>query len=240
MYFDAFPMPYAAGAYSLMDGTYQGTHLDPFLKLKFGWLRPKVILKSGTYMLPDIETRHAVWILMNPTRALDEYFIVENRWPGTSYDRAVPQPGGGLGVWHIMENPLVYGTVGPPPGVSAAKWADVAADEWARRGVRVDSPSLRSRHRRHSGAVGRRTLRDRIRPRVERPKRRPRHASLGGRDTERIRATFHPHRLAGRDGRYRGAVLTYDSVAVAPHGVLGWKCGVLSHLAPFCSRGDNK
>jgi len=140
MYFDAFPMPFAAGAYSLMDGTYQGTHLDPFAKLKFGWLRPKVILKSGTYTLADIETHHAVWILMDPRRTLDEYFIVENRWPGTSYDRAIPQPGGGLGVWHIMENPSVYGTVAPPPGVSAANWAMVATDDWGRRGIRMIRP----------------------------------------------------------------------------------------------------
>lgn len=140
LYFDQFPMPYAAGAYSLMDGTYQGTHLDPFEKLKFGWLRPKVILRSGSYTLADIETRHDVLILMDPRRSLDEYFIIENRWPGTSYDMAMPQTGGGLGVWHIMENPMVYGTVAPPPGVSASNWAMVATNDWGRRGIQMIRP----------------------------------------------------------------------------------------------------
>ncbi len=138
MYF-TLPTPYAAGAYSLMDGTYQGSHLDPFAKLKHGWLRPKVILKSGTYSLKDVETGHTAWILVNPQRGLDEYFIVENRWPGTSYDRVLPDRGG-LAVWHIMENPAVYGTLPPPPGTPADKWALIAADDWGRRAIRMIRP----------------------------------------------------------------------------------------------------
>ena len=49
------------------------------------------------------------------THSKDEYFIVENRWGGTSYDKELPDLSGGLGIWHIMEDPVVYGSVAPPP-----------------------------------------------------------------------------------------------------------------------------
>ena len=43
MYFKVdWVMPYAAGYYSLMDGTYRTTHIDPFGKPKYGWLRPQL------------------------------------------------------------------------------------------------------------------------------------------------------------------------------------------------------
>lgn len=64
-----------------MDGTYNGTHFDPFLKLKLGWLRPRVMYRSGRYPLRAVEAQREVWILMDPQRATREYFIVENRWP---------------------------------------------------------------------------------------------------------------------------------------------------------------
>src|SRR5436305_13011480 len=51
-----------------------------------------------------------------------------------------PLPDQGLAVWHIMENPAVYGNLPPPPGVSAAQWAEVAPNEWGRRGVRMLRP----------------------------------------------------------------------------------------------------
>ncbi|HEU5079192.1 MAG TPA: hypothetical protein VFT72_08255 [Opitutaceae bacterium] len=137
MYF-TFPQPFAAGMYSLMDGTYQGTHLDPFHKLKCGWLRPQVVLESGVYSLSDVETHYKVLILMNPARSTDEYFIVENRWRGTSYDQ--PMSDVGIAVWHIMENQSLYGTLPPPPGVDPMKWNDVAPNEWGRRGIRMIRP----------------------------------------------------------------------------------------------------
>ncbi len=139
MYFTFFN-PFAAGDYSLMDNTYKTDHLDPFAKLKYGWLRPKLILRSGVYSIPDIETRHMVWILMDPRRGPNEYFIVENRWPGATYDRQMPDAG--LGVWHIMEDPAVYGTLPPPPGVSAQQWATIGAGDWGRRAIQMIRPIL--------------------------------------------------------------------------------------------------
>ena len=41
----------------------RGTHLNPFAKLKFGWLRPQLIHRSGHYSLPSIETEQFVSIL---------------------------------------------------------------------------------------------------------------------------------------------------------------------------------
>ena len=136
-----FPQPYRPGDFSLMDGTYEGTHFDPFLKLKYGWLRPQVILRSDTYTLADVETRHAAWVLTDLRRRTDEYFLVENRWPGESYDRAMPDRGG-LAVWHIMENPAVYGALPPPPGVTAEQWAKVETGDWGRRGIRLLRPAI--------------------------------------------------------------------------------------------------
>jgi M6 family metalloprotease-like protein len=112
MYF-GFGNPFAAGDYSLMDRTYKTTHLDPFHKLKLGWLRPKIIFRGGRYTLRDVEESHDVWILLDPARGSDEYFIVENRWPGDSYDRHMADAGG-LAVWHIIENPSIYGSSIPP------------------------------------------------------------------------------------------------------------------------------
>jgi M6 family metalloprotease-like protein len=138
MYFTFFN-PYAAGDYSLMDRTYKTTHLDPFSKLKFGWLRPQLIVRSGRYSLPSIETGHFIWILMDPRRSIDEYFIVENRWRGNSFDREMSD-NGGLAIWHIMEDPVVFGSVPPPPGVSAEQWSNVSVGDGARRAIRMLRP----------------------------------------------------------------------------------------------------
>lgn len=143
-----FDNPFAAADYSLMDKTYNGAHFDPFLKLKLGWLRPSVILRSARYSLRAIEAEREVWILMDPQRATREYFIVENRWPDASHDAALPDRG--LGVWHVIEDPLLYGAFIPPrpPNAPASsrqdlweqKWALVSLADWGRRGIRMIRP----------------------------------------------------------------------------------------------------
>lgn len=144
-----FDNPFAAGDYSIMDRTYKTTHLDPFAKLKFGWVRPRLILRSGRYTLPDVETRYIVWVLMDPRRGAQEYFIIENRWPGASYDKPMADKGG-LAVWHIIENPEVYGSRIPPKPPNAPpssrqdlweeKWKTVGRGEWGRRAIRMIRP----------------------------------------------------------------------------------------------------
>jgi M6 family metalloprotease-like protein len=143
-----FDNPFAAGDYCLMDATYNGAHLCPFLKLKLGWLRPHLILRSGRYDLRSVERDREVWILMHPQVGTREYFIVENRFPDNTYDMNLPDRG--LGVWHVIEDPATYGTTIPPvppnaPASSrqdlwAQKWALIAANDWGRRGIRMIRP----------------------------------------------------------------------------------------------------
>lgn len=86
--------------------TYSGTHIDPFAKLKFGWLRPQLIVRSGHYSLPSIETERFVWILIDLAHSTYEYYIVENRWRGTSYDKMMPDAGR-LAIWHMYTYLLI-------------------------------------------------------------------------------------------------------------------------------------
>jgi len=119
--------PAAANVYSLMDNHFDGPHLDGFSKLKLGWVRPRILWRSGRYTLPDVETRHVVWILVNPQRSTQEYFLIENRWGGTTYDRILPDAG--LAVWHVMEESCLSGQgwMEPPP--------NIPPDDWGRQGL---------------------------------------------------------------------------------------------------------
>ncbi|MGH7397782.1 MAG: hypothetical protein ACRELW_09605 [Candidatus Rokuibacteriota bacterium] len=139
MYFSFFT-PSAAGIYSLMDQDGMAPHLDPFAKLKLGWLRPRLLFHDGRHRLPDVETDHTAWILLDPTHGSDEYFLVENRWPGSTFDQVLPDQG--LAVWHIMETPATYDAAQPPPNVSAGTWAGVGSGPgaWARNGIRMIRP----------------------------------------------------------------------------------------------------
>jgi M6 family metalloprotease-like protein len=135
--------PYATQSFSLMCGIYQGRrtvgHFDPFIKLKSGWLNYTVAVGSGEYRLRDVERSGEALVLYDPRRNDDlrrprEYFIIENRWRGTSYDAgrgAEPGvPNDGLAVWHVVEDPALYAKMSPaPPNTDAA--------EWGRRGIRL-------------------------------------------------------------------------------------------------------
>lgn len=70
--------------------------------MKLGWLKPKVVTQSGWYTLNDVETHPEAYILYDPDHGTQEYFIVENRWPGTSYEAEFN--GQGLAIWHIDES----------------------------------------------------------------------------------------------------------------------------------------
>jgi len=143
-----FDNPFAAGDYCLMDNTYNGAHFNPFLRLKLGWLRPRLVCRSGRYELRAIESGREAWILLHPARGTREYFIVENRFGTGSYDAALPDKG--LGVWHVIEDPALYGSFIPPrppnPPASSRqdlwekKWALVAKNDWGRRGIRMIRP----------------------------------------------------------------------------------------------------
>jgi M6 family metalloprotease-like protein len=146
MYFWFFH-PYAAGAYSLMDQHGHHPHLDPFLKMRLGWVAPEIVTASRKrtsrdYTLRDAATHSEAIVLYDPDRGGREYFIVENRWrkdsPEPSYDRYLPDSG--LAIWHIIENPAFFGTLPAPDKVDATEWAKVGAHDWGRRAIRMIRP----------------------------------------------------------------------------------------------------
>jgi len=94
-------------------------------------VQPKIIFRGGEYSLRNVEEGHEVWILLDPTRCTDAYFIIENRWRGTSYDRLMSDDSR-LAVWHIMEKPEIYNSVPPPPYVTQEDWNTTSGD-WGRR-----------------------------------------------------------------------------------------------------------
>ena len=135
MYFWFF-QPYAAGGYSLMDRHFDAPHLDPFAKLKLGWVQPRLVLRSGQYRLNNVETSGHVWVLANPERGLSEYFILENRWGENTFDQRLLDQG--LAIWHIIETKEVYGNLPAPPNSDVNQWNEkVLSWEWARRGIRM-------------------------------------------------------------------------------------------------------
>ena len=140
MYFDDFFNPAAASQYSLMDQHGGGWHFDPFAKLKAGWLHPRVVHRTGTFDLPDVETNHVALVFLRPRRAIPEYFLVENRWPGTTFDERLFDQG--VAVWHIIEDPTIFDAY-PPPHVTAAQWHDLGsgAGGWSRKAIRMVRPN---------------------------------------------------------------------------------------------------
>ncbi|UCD92339.1 MAG: hypothetical protein JSV43_09030 [Methanobacteriota archaeon] len=108
----------ASGGWQYPNGPH---HLDPFSKLKLGWHSGTVVSTDGFYNIQDVETHQEFYILHNPANGKKEYYLVENRWKGTSYDDTrnlidalVPPlppadapasiPDEGLLIWHIDEN----------------------------------------------------------------------------------------------------------------------------------------
>jgi hypothetical protein len=110
------------------------THFDPFVKLKAKWLDYTVIAGSGvyTFTLKNVASSGDALVLYDPTRGRKEYFILEYRRPGTSYDAGRGNAGGGLpnaglALWHIVEDDASQKKLGPPS----------SADNWYRKGVRL-------------------------------------------------------------------------------------------------------
>jgi M6 family metalloprotease-like protein len=127
------PYQFAARDYSIMDHSYTTAHLDPFEKLKLGWLDCTVVSKSGEFTLRDVETHRRVLLLYDPGRGPGEYFLIENRWRRGSYDAGAGAAGSGIGadglaIWHILEDPALFGKGDPAAGGPA---------EWGRRGIRL-------------------------------------------------------------------------------------------------------
>jgi len=95
------------GSYSIMsdvwgqgtDGTLPG-QLDPWSKIKLGWLHPTPITTDGTYSLQPSVMAPEVFILDDPYPE-GEYLLIENRH-AMSFDEGLPASG--ALIWHIDEN----------------------------------------------------------------------------------------------------------------------------------------
>lgn len=97
--------------FSLTDAGARPVHVDPYHRMKWGWLNAKVADKSGAYTLHTVGTSGEVLIVPSPIKGhQDEFFLIENRWRGNSYDQHRDAVRGeGLAIWHCIEDPKVKG-----------------------------------------------------------------------------------------------------------------------------------
>jgi len=100
---------YGIGPYDIM--CMGGGHFSAWCKIKLGWIKPTVVTNDGYYEIKDVETHSEAYILRNPSHSESEYFLVENRWPGSSYDatfywvkRGLPDQG--IVIYHVDESRL--------------------------------------------------------------------------------------------------------------------------------------
>ncbi len=86
---------------------YSASRLDPFSRIKLGWLQPQVIDTAGTYEVRADGTNTDKNVLLIKTERENEYFLIENRQP-TGFDAAfqdqtTQEKTGGIVVWHVDE-----------------------------------------------------------------------------------------------------------------------------------------
>lgn len=97
------------GYYSVMDNHTRATHLDAFEKMKNGMVQPLAIdlstQTSTTFALEAVEARHKVLLLHDAEHVAGQYFLVENRFPGSpqpNYDG--PLGAGAIVIWQVYED----------------------------------------------------------------------------------------------------------------------------------------
>jgi hypothetical protein len=96
------------GVYGMMGkGNIAGTngkHFTAWSKIELGWIEPTVVTEDGFYTINDSETNPEAYILYNPSNE-KEYFLVENRYSGDSYDNlSTPLPDNGIVIYHVDES----------------------------------------------------------------------------------------------------------------------------------------
>ncbi len=78
-------------ASNMASGCGTSVNLDPVMKLKLGWLEPKLAYRSGWYSIKSASTSPEALIVHNPQKGASDYFILEYRKGapatiGNSYD----------------------------------------------------------------------------------------------------------------------------------------------------------
>lgn len=98
-----------AGPFSLMTVAYTtySPHISPWAKIHLGWITPTVIPGCGQYEIKAVESAPEAYILHTQSHGMNEYFIIENRWPMASvymsHADEIANLDRGLAIWHITE-----------------------------------------------------------------------------------------------------------------------------------------
>jgi M6 family metalloprotease-like protein len=98
------------GLLSIMDSAGEATHLDPFHKMKNGWVHPRTIdllnLTASEITLHAVELYHGVLLVHDAAHVAKEYFMIEYRYPGSpgneNYDAPIEKPI--VVIWQIFED----------------------------------------------------------------------------------------------------------------------------------------
>ena len=109
------------GFYSIMDQHWESTHLDAFHKMKNGMVQPVAVDLSnnpaGSFALQAVEERYQILLLYHPDRVGREYFLVENRYPGSPFPNYDGPLGiGAIVVWQIFEDSTLTANSAVCPG----------------------------------------------------------------------------------------------------------------------------
>ncbi|MGH3072375.1 MAG: hypothetical protein ACRDNB_08935 [Gaiellaceae bacterium] len=112
--FDVGSLDIAAATCSLPDTTLFAP--NAWHKLHWGWITPTVVTQDGYYDIRRADTTGDAFILYDPDKGPDHYFIVENRTktPG-SYDQG--SSGKGLVIWRVADNAFGVATGYDPIGL---------------------------------------------------------------------------------------------------------------------------
>ncbi|MFZ5987737.1 MAG: M6 family metalloprotease domain-containing protein, partial [Bacillota bacterium] len=83
-------------------------HLDPWSKIKLGYLKPVIANRSGIYTVNSFKAATGKNVLRINTNNPKEYFLIENRQLSGFDSSLYPACGyGGIAIWHIDETKAV-------------------------------------------------------------------------------------------------------------------------------------
>lgn len=78
-------------------------------KLHLGWITPTVVTRDGYYDVPRADTSPAAFLLYDPDRGTNDYFLVENREPTAgTYDQSATDSG--LVIWRADDSQYTSGS----------------------------------------------------------------------------------------------------------------------------------
>jgi len=125
-------------SYSAMSQNAKAIHLDPFHKLKSGFVTADLVeinsWQTAHVSLAAVETDHRILIVYDPSKHDGQYFILENRWGGDpaspNYDSNLPGPG--IVAWLIVEDPILQTQFLPAGNFNSL--------DWGRTGARLIGP----------------------------------------------------------------------------------------------------